>query len=265
MSEDSTAGTTSETLPGAAVNDLPLAEAVSEPSTEEQYGSGRTEYEKYLKTPELLSLQKPRPRRNHDDELMFQCVHQIEELWMKVAIQSIGGAIEALDEHALDRTRAHLERATRAQEQCREALRMFETMPPHAYLEIRRGLGRGSGMDSPGFNRLGEVALELWPPFADAVDRSGVTLLSLYQNPGRDFALFSLAETMVSLDAQMMRFKREHMMVVQRIVGQGTASLRGGNPLEMLDRSARQSFFPLLWAVRERLFMDFKAGPLQSW
>jgi tryptophan 2,3-dioxygenase len=42
-----------------------------------------TEYEKYLHVPELLALQKPEESRTHPDELLFQSVHQVEELWIR--------------------------------------------------------------------------------------------------------------------------------------------------------------------------------------
>ena len=41
----------------------------------------------------------------------------------------------------------------------------------------------------------------------------------------------------------------------------GTASLRG-NPMDLLERSAQLTWFPSLWAVRDGLFVDFKAGDL---
>jgi len=48
-----------------------------------------SEYEKYLRVPELLALQKPGEIRAHHDELLFQIVHQVEELWMKLALEEV--------------------------------------------------------------------------------------------------------------------------------------------------------------------------------
>ena len=39
-----------------------------------------TMYERYLRTDELLSLQRPENERLHPDELTFQIVHQTFEL-----------------------------------------------------------------------------------------------------------------------------------------------------------------------------------------
>ena len=44
---------------------------------------GETVYERYLRTEELLSLQKPESELTHHDELQFQIVHQVFELWWK--------------------------------------------------------------------------------------------------------------------------------------------------------------------------------------
>ena len=43
-----------------------------------------TDYEKYIRTEELLSLQKPAAQLTCHDELQFQMVHQVAELWMKL-------------------------------------------------------------------------------------------------------------------------------------------------------------------------------------
>src|SRR5919201_763559 len=48
-------------------------------------GPGASDYERYLRTDELLALQKPEEERAHHDELLFQSVHQSSELWLKLA------------------------------------------------------------------------------------------------------------------------------------------------------------------------------------
>jgi tryptophan 2,3-dioxygenase len=226
------------------------------------YSSGKSEYERYLRVPELLELQKPPGERTHPDELLFQTVHQVEELWMKVIVHDLGEAVLRLDEGAFASAHAAIDRACRLEDMAESQLRLFETMLPSSYLVIRAGLGQGSGLDSPGFNRINEVAPRVYDAFARALERERVELLSIYQEPTSRPDLLAVAEVMVTFDAHMQRFKREHIMVVCRIIGIGTASLRG-NPIEMLERSARLTYFPMLWAVRDRLFIDFKSGPLK--
>lgn len=227
------------------------------------YAAAKTEYEKYLKVPELLSLQKPPERRSHEDELHFQVVHQASELWMKLSIHCLGEAFVRIEGDSFGGAQNELRLAREALGSCEQALKFFELMPPSSYIEIRKGLGRGSGLESPGFNRLNEVAPKLWQPFVEALGRHEVDLLDLYEDPDSNRPLFNLAEDLLSFDGAMIRFKNEHIMVVKRIVGFGTSSLKG-NPSEMLTRSSLLTYYPMLWAVRERLFMDFKTGTLKT-
>ena len=48
-------------------------------------GKGASDYERYLRTDELLALQKPADEMLHPDELTFQVTHQASELLMKGA------------------------------------------------------------------------------------------------------------------------------------------------------------------------------------
>ena len=48
-------------------------------------GPGASDYERYLRTDELLALQKGPDEWVHRDELLFQTVHQSSELWLKHA------------------------------------------------------------------------------------------------------------------------------------------------------------------------------------
>jgi len=59
-------------------------------------GRGASDYERYLRTDELLSLQKPPDDRVHRDELLFQTVHQASELWLKLASAEVQDAAELL-------------------------------------------------------------------------------------------------------------------------------------------------------------------------
>ncbi|HJW67625.1 MAG TPA: hypothetical protein VJ419_07535, partial [Gaiellaceae bacterium] len=45
---------------------------------------GASDYERYLRTDELLALQKSSEQQVHRDELLFQTVHQASELWLQL-------------------------------------------------------------------------------------------------------------------------------------------------------------------------------------
>ena len=51
-----------------------------DPSTPILPGPGASDYERYLRTDELLALQKEPEERVHRDELLFTTVHQTSEL-----------------------------------------------------------------------------------------------------------------------------------------------------------------------------------------
>src|SRR5438552_19127098 len=60
-------------------------------------GPGASDYERYLRTDELLSLQKPPEERVHHDELLFQTVHQPSELWLKLATTEVDEAAGSIE------------------------------------------------------------------------------------------------------------------------------------------------------------------------
>ncbi len=255
------------TAPPPLVTPTPPTVAVATPVATENpydggYGAGATEYERYLRTVELLQLQKPPATRTHPDELFFQTVHQVEELWMKLMVHELGEYTLDVDADRFTDARAALDRARELGMLLERQLKLFETMLPQAYLVIRKGLGRGSGLDSPGFVRLNELAPKVWATYERALERHRIDLMDLYAKPGTHPPLLAVAEGLVDIDAAMQRFKREHIMVVRRIIGIGTSSLRG-NPMDLLERSAQLTWFPSLWAVRDGMFSDFKVGSLE--
>src|SRR2546430_6331913 len=80
---------------------------MSEPATHDELkapvlpGRGASDYERYLRTDELLALQKRPEERSHHDELLFQTVHQSSELWLKLAAEEIRTPTEHLDRDEL--------------------------------------------------------------------------------------------------------------------------------------------------------------------
>ncbi|MDQ2894809.1 MAG: tryptophan 2,3-dioxygenase family protein, partial [Actinomycetota bacterium] len=60
-------------------------------------GPGASDYERYLRTDELLALQREPAQQLHRDELLFQTVHQSSELWLKLACAEVQQAAELID------------------------------------------------------------------------------------------------------------------------------------------------------------------------
>src|SRR4051794_9359428 len=61
-------------------------------------GNGASDYERYLRTDELLALQKLPAELSHKDEITFQVVHQSSELLMKGAAFELERALGHIEE-----------------------------------------------------------------------------------------------------------------------------------------------------------------------
>src|SRR5687767_1493333 len=166
-----------------------------------------TEYERYLRVPELLSLQKPEEARTHEDELLFQTVHQVEELWMKAAEDEISRACRALDADELEAARHALHRIYVIEKLMAEQMRLLELMAPVAYFAIRKGLGHGSGLESPGFNRLLRSSKKVLDAFERACTRRQIAIETLVRDPSKDRFMWSIAETMLDVDEAFQNFR----------------------------------------------------------
>src|SRR4051794_31011190 len=101
----------------------PLSEAVLA-------GDAPSDYERYLRTEELLALQKTADEWIHRDELLFQTVHQSSELWLKLAWNEIEEATRLVRERDLAAANRLLRRANDAFKIVTGILDMLEHMSP---------------------------------------------------------------------------------------------------------------------------------------
>ena len=108
----------------------------------------RLTYAGYLQLDTLLSAQKPLSDPPHHDELLFIVQHQTSELWMKLVIHELRGAIAALREDRVDPCLKMLARVKQIQRQLTEQWSVLETLTPSEYLEFRHVLGPASGFQS---------------------------------------------------------------------------------------------------------------------
>ncbi len=214
-----------------------------------------TDYEKYIRTEELLSLQKTDLACH--DELQFQVVHQVAELWMKLAGHELREVARRLDGDQLPEATYGLRRVGNIQELLLVQLGMLDTMAPKDYMTIRTVLGNGSGQESPGFKALlrlpGEV---LWPAVERLLARKGTTPRAIYEAHEAHPLLYQLLESLTDLDQRLQLWRQRHLMLVFRIIGAGTPSLKG-KPSELLERGMKQRFFPALWDVRDEVFAEW--------
>ncbi len=222
-----------------------------------------SEYERYLRVPELLSLQKPLEERTHEDELLFQIVHQSEELWFKLALDDGRRVMRALDADDDHEAIFLLHRMRQVEDLMTAQLAIIEKMPPANYWSIRKGLGHGSGQESPGFNAMLKTFAPIWEAFDRLLSRRSLDVVMLHRDPKRDPGAFALAEALLEIDEGFQSFRYHHWILVKRILGEGTPSLKG-KPTELLERSMKLPFFPKLWQAREALFADFVPGELKA-
>jgi tryptophan 2,3-dioxygenase len=215
-------------------------------------GPGGSDYERYLRTDELLSLQKSADEWVHRDELLFQTVHQSSELWLKLACFEIDEAIALLGEDEIRRALRLLGRADHCIVIVTEALHVLERLSPWEYHELRKALGHGSGFDSPGFRELRARAPRLWEAFESARARSGLTLADVYVKALEHPDLYDLAEALIELDERTSIWRDVHVKMVQRVIGGGAVGTQG-TPVAVLAGLTKTRFFPALWDVRNTL------------
>ncbi len=108
--------------------------------------SGQMGYGDYLRLPELLSLQQP--LSNSHDEMLFIVIRQATELWMKLAIHELRGAIASISEDDLATSFKQMARVSRIQSQLIQSWDVLSTLTPSEYLQFRDKLGQASGFQS---------------------------------------------------------------------------------------------------------------------
>jgi tryptophan 2,3-dioxygenase len=216
-------------------------------------GPGASDYERYLRTDELLSLQKPAEEQAHRDELLFQVTHQSSELWLRLAWNEVEAAIALLRAGEIPPALRLLRRAALCLKFVTEQLDMLEQMSPWEYTSaIRPVLGHGSGFDSPGWSNLRRLAPELGRAFDELRRDADLSLVDLYRR-GREFEdLYQLAEALTELDERATMWRVRHFKVVERIIG-GEVVGTQGTPVELLGGLIHKRFFPDLWKVRNAL------------
>jgi tryptophan 2,3-dioxygenase len=223
-------------------------------------GTAATDYERYLRTDELLSLQKPPEAMAHRDELLFQTIHQTAELWLKLACFEVEAAAAALDRHDVWPAVRQLRRATDAIDLVSSGTRMLEHLAPWDYHSVRRALGHGSGFDSPGFRRTHDVSPRLGEAFARLIQHRGLELQRLYMKTDANEDVFQLAERMLDWDQRLVEWRALHLHLVERVIG-GHVIGTQGTPVEVLGRRINVRYYEDLWNVRNALTAEAHTSP----
>ncbi|MBY8823817.1 tryptophan 2,3-dioxygenase family protein [Sphingomonas colocasiae] len=219
--------------------------------------SEKLDYEIYISTQALLSCQKPFDQLINHDELQFQIVHQVEELWMKLMAHTLLEVDDYMVAGNAHRVAGLLGRCHRIMRLMISQLDLLETMSPKEYQQIRLQLGNGSGQESPGFRVLLQMIPELWRSFEKRylID-AGRTVRSIYDQDYAHDDAYVVAEALIELDEQFGKFRSHHIFLIHRSIGMGSASLKGRS-VDLLQAGARHRFFPELWDVRVAMTDDW--------
>lgn len=237
-------------------------------------------YSSYLAIDELLSLQRPRSRPEHPDELLFIVVHQASELWFKAILHELETLVRRLEEFDVLAAIFVVQRINALVGIVTAQLSSLETLPPQRFAEFRGYLGTSSGSQSAQFRAIeaasgtrdphflnaltehGEPApiVRRWldrPTIQDLFERmleaNGETLESIYGAHGHS-PLLMLAEVLLEYDQGFGRWRFLHVQLVERIIGPATPGTGGTLGARYLQHTISQRFFPRLWEVRARFF-----------
>lgn len=214
-------------------------------------GNGDTDYERYLRTAELLALQGEPDDLSHPDELMFQVVHQAQELWLKLLVHELAGVVQELDRDALWEVVTRLDRVVRIMTCLHNEMGVLETMPPQAFQIVRHNLGEGSGQESPGFNAVLAVSADVDTALHRLLARRDVKLIDVYGGPAD---LTAVCERLLDFDEGFQRWLIAHYLLVRRTIGVGRETLSlDGMPARVLVGRMTKPLFRELWNVRDEM------------
>lgn len=109
-------------------------------------------YGDYLNLDRLLSSQHPRSEQH--DETLFIIIHQASELWIKLCLHEIGGAIRQIRNDDLGPAFKMMSRVARVQVNLIQSWEILSTMTPFDYSSFRSALGKSSGFQSYQYRML---------------------------------------------------------------------------------------------------------------
>jgi selenocysteine lyase/cysteine desulfurase/tryptophan 2,3-dioxygenase len=132
-----------------------------------------------------------------------------------------------------------------------EQIRVMFTLSPARFQVIRRSLGNGSGLESPGYNHMHAAADAAAGALGRLFGRRGASVIDAYRTPERFPDLHRIAERFVDWDSAFQSWLVEHFQLVRRTIGIDK-TVRGldGFPTVALGARMTKPLFPDLWSVR---------------
>ena len=171
-----------------------------------------TDFKNNMTYGEYLSLDKILEGQNrlsdHHDEMLFIIIHQVSELWMKLILHELKGAIEAIENDELSTAFKMLARVSKTQTQIIQAWDVLSTLTPSEYMQFRDSLGQASGFQSYQY-RMIEFALGYKTPHVLKIYEKDKDLheelKDAYQEPGiYDVAIKALSRAGLPIDKEVL-------------------------------------------------------------
>lgn len=217
-------------------------------------GTGKLDYERTIRTQELLDLQDHETATISHDGTVFVITHQCQELKLKLAAHELSHTMTLLEQDEIARAIASIERVRIVFKVLTDELEILETLTPRNYQVVRATLGKGSGQESPGYNQIMTAGPLLWARLEALLAKREVTIDEIYRAPDEHAHLNLLTEALTSLDGQWQKWLHHHFILVKRIIGVSadTASL-ANNKTTMLASSMLRPLFPPLWTIRQEM------------
>ena len=252
---------------------------------------GDLSYGRYLRVPELLSLQTPLSRPMAHDELLFIVVHQSFELWFKLILFELETARDELFAGRAFPARHYLKRVQAIERMLVEHLSIIESMSPQDFMEFRDLLAPASGFQSVQFReiefisglkepglleRLAQTPEErarlekrladstLWDAFRALMEGSGLpmpsddeeirrkSLLEMMNRKDTYPEIFDTAESLLTHDELFRQWRLHHVVMVERQIGSKTGT-GGSAGVPYLKTTLDKRFYSELWDLRSHL------------
>ena len=206
-------------------------------------GPGESDYERYLRTDELLSLQKGPDEWVHRDELLFQTVHQSSELWLKHACAEVEEATRLIETRDTAAALRLLFRANRA-----IALRHVVPRAPRAHVAVGvpGGAPRARARLRLRLARLPQhprVSPGLWGAFDTLRRERGLTLLEVYTAGPRARGSVPARRGADRLGRAGRRLALPPREDGRRVIGEDVVGTQG-TPVELLAGLIKHNMYP---------------------
>lgn len=174
------------------------------------------DYTGYLALDKLLSAQTPLSDPPHHDEMLFIIQHQVAELWIKLLIHEIGGAIRHMRDDRLAPANKNLARVRHIQNQLYNQWKVLDTLTPSEYGEFRHVFGKASGFQSAQY-RILEFTLG---------NKSRATMRVFEHQPEWHARLVQALESPSLYEEFLMHLARQGMAVPERALDRDFSDVR---------------------------------------